>query len=186
MYKSDLEIVVAVDEDGGFGKDGKIPWYYPEDLKHFKEITTGHVCIMGRKTYTDMLEMRRERDKKKKKPTEIKEILPNRQSFVVTSDPDLETPGASKVKSIREAVTSLSIDDPRKIFVIGGERMYREALSWTTKIHLTLVPGTHECDKHFPVDVLHTKFLIIRGDVEGDLKYITYERVQQNGARRKN
>ena len=71
MHKLDVEIIVAVDEDGGFGKDGKIPWHYSEDLKHFKEVTTGHVCIMGRKTYEDMLEMRKARDAKRRIPLQL-------------------------------------------------------------------------------------------------------------------
>lgn len=179
MYKHEVEIVIAVDEHGGFGKDGKIPWYYPEDLKRFKKITTGHVCVMGRRTYVDMLEMRKERDAKKKKKVAIKEILPNRECFVVTSNKDLETPGATKVTSIRDAFNQLSIDDPRKIFIIGGERMYREALSMTTKVHLTMVPGVHDCDKFFPVEVLTKRFLILGGEVENELKYLTYERVKK-------
>ena len=82
-----VNIIVAVDETGGFGKDGKIPWNFPEDLKHFQSITKGSTCIMGRKTYQDMLEMVVER-KRKKSPKEkiikIDSILPGRECFVVS------------------------------------------------------------------------------------------------------
>ena len=60
---------------GGFGKDGKIPWSIPEDLDHFKEITTGHICVMGRRTYTDMLAMRLGAGK----PAENFTLLPDRR-----------------------------------------------------------------------------------------------------------
>lgn len=52
-------IIVAVDCEGGFGKEGKIPWFLPEDFEHFKNMTTGHVCVMGRRTYEEMLETRK-------------------------------------------------------------------------------------------------------------------------------
>ena len=173
-----LEIIVAVDEEGGFGKDGKIPWHYSEDLKHFKDTTTGHVCIMGRKTYEDMLAMRKDMDaKKKKRGAAIDEILPNRQSFVVTSNAKFKAPGATVVRNLREAVNSLAANDKRKVFVIGGERMYIEALTSTTFIHMTMVPGSHACDKFFPIKVLN-KFQIKSGKKEGELKFITYERVR--------
>ena len=95
---SPLSIIVAVDESGGFGKGGKIPWNIPEDMKHFQEVTKGGVCIMGRKTYEDMLAMttiRKEKEAAKETgspPTTselqrtITEILPGRTSFVVTRD----------------------------------------------------------------------------------------------------
>ncbi len=178
MHNKPLHIIVALDEDGGFGKDGKIPWYFPEDLKHFKEVTTGHVCIMGRKTYEDMLEMRKERDAKKGVDKPIGEILPNRTSFVITRNEDMETPGATKAKSISEALQQIPEKDPRTVFVIGGERMFIEALSSTTTVHITLIPGRYFCDKKFPVNTLSKKFKIIDGTVEGELKFITYQRIK--------
>ena len=177
MHKLDVEIIVAVDEDGGFGKDGKIPWHYSEDLKHFKEVTTGHVCIMGRKTYEDMLEMRKARDAKKENPPAIDAILPNRESFVVTRS-NMDTPGATKARNLTEAIGHVMRDDPRKIFIIGGWRMYVEGLTWASRVHLTLVPGRFDCDKFFPVSVLNKNFKIIDGKQEGDLKFVTYARVR--------
>lgn len=172
-----LSIILAVDEHGGFGKDGKIPWYFPEDLKHFKEVTTGHVCVMGRKTYEDMLEMRKERDAKKKTKKKIKEILPNRKSFVVTSNPEFEAPGATVVKSLREAVQSLEPNE--HVFVIGGYRMFIEALSWADTVHLTVVKGTYDCDRFFPVEVLNKGYRIIDGTQTDDLYFVTYQRTRR-------
>lgn len=178
MIHKALDIIVAIDEDGGFGKDGKIPWYFPEDLKHFKEITTGNICIMGRKTYEDMLEMRKERDAKKENPPPIDDILPNRTSYVITRNSDLETPGATKAARISEAMQLIPEGDTRNIFVIGGEKMFIEALPFTRRVHITLIPGRFNCDKRFPVNILSTKFKIAKGEVDGDLKFITYLRIK--------
>ena len=177
VSEKDIEIVVAVDEDGGFGKGGKIPWHYKEDFRRFQKLTKGHICVMGRRTYEDILEMRKERDKNKKKQI-IKEILPNRRSFVLTSDPNFEAPGATKVKSLSDAIHTLKLDDDRKIFILGGERLYRESLTWAKKVHLTLIPGQHQCDRFFPVGVLNTKFEITAGEkyIPDSLYFVTYTR----------
>jgi dihydrofolate reductase len=184
-----LSIIVAVDEEGGFGKDGKIPWNIPEDLKHFKEITTGGVCIMGRRTYEDMYNMYMERKRKSTKKKEgeegskeldVKEpteILPNRECFVVTSNSDFKAHGATVVKSIREAVESLKTDDKREIFVIGGARMFIEALSWTNKIYMTIVKDkTYGCDRKFPVEILNRQYKIIDASQTEKLYFVTYKR----------
>jgi dihydrofolate reductase len=71
---NNVNIIVAVDDAGGFGKDGKIPWHFPEDFKRFKEITKDSVCVMGRNTYEDMLEMVKSR--KKDPNVKIETILP--------------------------------------------------------------------------------------------------------------
>lgn len=171
-----LSVIVAVDEDGGFGKNGKIPWKISDDMKHFKEVTTGSVCIMGRKTYEDMLEMVKSR---KKKDVELDDILPNRQSFVVTSDKDYEPEGATAVTSIRAAIEELEETDEREIFVIGGLRMYIEALTWTTTIYMTIVKNKRfECDRFFPIKYLN-QFTIVEGSDKDEVYFLTYKRKQQ-------
>ena len=77
-----VSLIAAVDSNGGIGKNGKLPWNIPQDMKHFKEITSNSTCIMGRKTYFDMLEMM-----KIKNIIVKNDILPTRQSIVITSDP---------------------------------------------------------------------------------------------------
>lgn len=169
---SPMSIIVAVDECGGFGKDGKIPWanksFGKEDLKRFKEITSGGVCIMGRNTYDDMLAMKRT-----KKP---KQILPKRESYVVTSRGG-ETPGAEKVLSIREAVQNLDSADKREVFILGGRRIFLEALPWVNKVYMTVIKGDcYNCDLKFPVDYVHKNFTITEGSRTDDLYYVTYQR----------
>lgn len=172
-----VNIIVAVDETGGFGKDGKIPWHFPEDLKHFQSITKNTTCIMGRKTYQDMLEMVVER-KKKKSPKEkiikIDEILPGRECFVVSRT--LKTvQGATVVPRLRKAMVDAT---KKEIFVIGGELMYTEALPWTKMIHLTVVKGHYNCDRFFPLDYLDKHFKIAGGKkISDNLLYVKYKRV---------
>lgn len=173
-----LEIIVAVDQEGGFGKEGKIPWHHSEDLKHFKEITADGICLMGRNTYIDMLEMRRVRDIKHGKTAEpIKEILPNRLSIVITSSPHQDTPGALTATSIDEALEM--VDGRRRIFVIGGERMYVEALPMTGIVHRTVVPGWYNCDKFFPTAVLEHKFTVAGIKEENSLTFYTHVRIEE-------
>jgi dihydrofolate reductase len=165
-----MAIIVAVDEAGGFGKDGKIPWHNKEDFKHFKDTTMGHPCIMGRKTYEDMRAYQ-----SKKKDEDITEILPGRQSFVVTSNRNFTAPGATAVGSIREAVQSLDEHDTRPVFILGGERMYIEALPWVDTIHMTVLDGDYQCDRFFPIKSLN-QFHITSGRRGEGLKFVTYKR----------
>lgn len=169
---SPMSIIVAVDSDGGFGKDGKIPWHFPEDFKHFKEKTKDSICIMGRKTYEDMLQMVKARKKDKKK---IKEILPGRECYVVTSNEDAKVEGATVVPNIREAVQRIDEDDKREVFILGGRRMYIEGLSWANKVYMTVVKGDpYDCDVFFPIETLN-RFTIDKESKETDeLYFITY------------
>ncbi len=173
-----LSIIVAVDEAGGFGKKGKIPWYFPEDLKHFQKTTKGTVCIMGRKTYVDMLEMVNKRRDEPLEGTKTP-ILKGRDSYVVTSNKDFNAPGASVVQSIRGAVQSLTEADRREVFVIGGERMYIEALAYTNTIYMSVVKNkTYDCDRFFPIEVVNKKFNLITGTETDDLRFLKYTRIK--------
>lgn len=173
---SPIAIIVAVDQVGGFGKGGKIPWHYSEDFKQFQQKTKGHVCVMGRKTYEDMLEMRKAR---LKDGDVITEILPERESFVITSDKDYVCEGATPVQSLRQAVQSLEEDDQRVIFVLGGEKMFIEALSWADTIYMTVIDKNFECDRFFPIAALNKGWTIVDGtqsDDNPELHFLTYTR----------
>jgi len=161
-----MAIIVAVDESGGFGKDGKIPWHFKEDFANFKRLTTGHICVMGRRTYQDMLRMKLERAKEPTTP--INEILPGRESYVLT--------GAYVKQNLRDVVQDLKQDDKRTIFILGGFRMFVEAIAWVNNVYLTVVPGIHDCDVFFPMRTLQTQFRIVNCTQEGELKFVSYER----------
>ena len=168
-----LKIIVAVDESGGFGKRGKIPWHIKEDFEHFKKVTKDSVCIMGRRTFTDMEEMAQKRKNKA--------ILPGRQLYIVSATVQRDdVPNAQFVVSLRKAVEDAKREHPNKsIFVLGGERMFIEALPWTDEVHMTVVPGFHQCDKFFPVHVLVNKFKIVDGQRGKEVKFVKYKRILQ-------
>lgn len=132
---------------------------------------------MGRRTYTDMFEMIQ--SKRGSPQEQIDEpILKDRESFVVTSNEEFEAHGATAVRGIHQAINTLAKDDDREIFIIGGERMYIEALAFTKTIYMTVVKGKpYDCDRFFPIRVLNKSFKIVDGSETDDLYFIKYERV---------
>lgn len=127
-----LEIVVAVAENGIIGRDNGLPWRLSRDLKHFRELTTGHAIVMGRNTWES-----------------IGRALPGRTSIVVTSRPDLPVPeGVLRAGSLDEALER--VPPGQRIFVIGGARLYAEALPRADVLHWTTVHGAPDGDVRFP------------------------------------
>lgn len=126
-------MIVAVDETRAIGKDNKLLWHIPEDLKRFKELTTGHAVIMGENTYRS-----------------IGRPLPNRKNIVMTMSADLELPGCLVVHSIEEALQLAKEEEMEEVFVIGGASIYKQFLPMVDRLYLTLVQGTHEADTFFP------------------------------------
>ncbi len=126
-------IIAAMDEEKAIGKDGEIPWHYSEDLKHFKEKTTGHSVLMGRKTYESL-------------PEDFRP-LPGRENIILTrSDPNLDE-SVEIVNSLVEAYQEAEND---KLFIAGGASVYEQTLSDADKMVLTHIPGTHDGDTFFP------------------------------------
>lgn len=173
-YMRSVNIIVAVDESGGFGKAGKIPWIdepvAKTDLKRFKQLTANGVCIMGRNTYEDIAKIRGNSDP----------ILPNRKSYVVSKTIG-DIVGATVVSDLREAVereTSFDGTENKKIFVIGGEKLFIEALPWTSHIYMTIVNGHYDCDRFFPFESLVKNFKIVSGNKEPDHYFVTYQRIR--------
>lgn len=180
-----LSIIVAVDNRGGFCKDKRIPWNYKEDFGEFKKITDGGVCVMGRNTYQEILDKKKERNKKKEKvensnSTEITETNPalliNRENYVLSRSTDFIPEGATLVKSLHEVCKKMGINDNREVFVLGGERLFIEALSWTTKIYMTVIDDDYDCDQFFPIKVLDEWFDIKKGRKSGKLYFVEYHR----------
>ena len=133
-----ISIVVAVDEAGGIGKDNKLMWNIPSDLKRFKEITTknqikinnniNNIIIMGSKTYKS-----------------IGRELPNRANIVLSSKNKCSY-NVEDILAYNERYTE------EELFVIGGEEIYRQFLPYTDKIYLTRVRGDFGADKFFYFD----------------------------------
>ncbi len=127
-----IAIIVAVDEKWGIGKDGRIPWHYSEDMKYFAKTTKGSTCIMGRVTAEDIMSSHSN-----------EKLLPNRESIVITRNPDFVARDAIVAESLQDAIVKASRDD---IFIIGGKGLYEQAYDHIDLAFITYVPGVHDCD----------------------------------------
>ena len=129
-----LSLVAAISENNVIGKDNKIIWSLPEDLKRFKEITTGHTIIMGRKTFES-----------------LGRILPERKHIVLTRDKDYRVRDEN-VQIVNE-ISDLDkyIDSDEECFVIGGAIVYRQLLPKVNKMYITRIHSKFEGDSYFPV-----------------------------------
>jgi dihydrofolate reductase len=123
--------VVAISENNAIGKDNKLLWYLPTDLKHFKQITNGQTIIMGRKTFDSM-----------GKP------LPNRRNIVITRNLDLKLDGAEVTNSLAGALSLCTTEE--EVFIIGGAEIYKQAMDQTNRIYLTRVHQRFDADAYFP------------------------------------
>ena len=123
-----VSLVLAMAENGVIGKDGALPWRIPEDMRHFKALTMGKPCIMGRKTW----------DSLPKKP------LPGRANIVVTRDRNFHAEGAIVAHSLDEAFARAG--NAEEIAIIGGAEIYAAALPHAHRIYLTEVHAAFEGD----------------------------------------
>lgn len=131
IYKN-ISIIVAIAENFAIGKNNDLLFHLPNDLKRFKEITSGHSLIMGRNTLLSL----------------PKWPLPNRRHIVITDKPDDVFPGCEVVFSIEEAVEK--VKNEHEAFVIGGGMIYRQFYPLAGKLYLTLVHKEFEADVFFP------------------------------------
>lgn len=141
-------IIAAVDAKGGIGKGGSLPWRLKKEMRHFTEITTRtsdpskeNMVVMGRTTWESIPE--------KFRP------LPGRRNVVLSRDPNYQAPGARVYHALRWAIESAT-DDVEKIFIIGGQKIYSNALNddWVKSIldgiYLTRLKKDFNCDTFFP------------------------------------
>jgi dihydrofolate reductase len=132
MIHKNISIIVAIAENFAIGKNNDLLFHLPNDLKHFKEITSGHTIIMGRNTLLSL----------------PKWPLPNRRHIVITDKPDDNFPGCETVFSIEEALEKVKNED--EAFVIGGGMIYRQFYPVAGKLYLTVVHKPFEADVYFP------------------------------------
>ncbi len=126
-----LSIVVAFAENWAIGKDNQLLWHLPNDLKYFKNLTTGHSIIMGRKTYES-----------------IGRALPNRRNIVITQQKEWTAPGIEVANSLEQALALT--EKEKEVFIIGGGKVYAQALNIAQKIYATRVHALFEADTFFP------------------------------------
>ncbi len=134
-----IALIAAVAENGVIGKDNQLLWHLPADLQHFKRLTTGHVVMMGRKTYESI------RAANRGKP------LPNRTNVIVTRQPDYRADGCEVVHSLDEAFNHPALRTAHAaLFVIGGAELYAQVLPLADKLYLTEVKTAPDGDALFP------------------------------------
>lgn len=133
MIKPGLTLIAAVAKNGAIGKDNRLLWQLPEDMRHFRETTRGAAVVMGRKTWESLPE--------KFRP------LPGRRNVVVTRQASYAAPGAELAHSLDEALEKAG---DGTIFVIGGAELYAQALPTAQTLILTEVDLSPEADAWFP------------------------------------
>jgi len=129
-----ISLVAAVAHGGVIGRDGGIPWRLPEDVEHFKSLSTGHAVVMGRRTWDSLPDRFRP--------------LPDRRNVVVTRNAAWHADGAERAESVEEALALLA--DEEHVFVIGGAEIYAEALAHADELVLTEIDVDIEGDAFFP------------------------------------
>ena len=123
-----ISIVVAVSDNNAIGAGGALLWRLPKDMQYFKEVTSGHHVLMGRKTWDSI-------------PAKFRP-LPDRINIVVTRQKNFEAQGAVVVKSVEEGIAFAEKAGEKELMVIGGGEIYREVFPKTDKVYLTKVHAT--------------------------------------------
>ncbi len=127
-----LSIIDAMGKNNELGKDNQLLWDLPRDMKHFRETTSGHPVIMGRKTFES-----------------IGRPLPKRRNVVITRDTEYQKEGIEVVHSLIEAIELFKGSDEES-FVIGGAEIYKQALPFADRLYITHVDGAFDADAFFP------------------------------------
>ncbi len=128
-----ISFIVAKSENHVIGKNNKLPWHLKDDLQNFKRLTMGHHILMGRKTFES-----------------IGEALPGRMSLVISSEPRAASEQVIWFTSIFRAIKFAERNGESELFIIGGEKIFKYALSLVDRIYLTEVKATLEGDVYFP------------------------------------
>lgn len=164
-----ISIIVAVANNNVIGKDNTLIWHLPADMKFFKEKTTGHCVITGRKNYESIPE--------KFRP------LPNRTNIVITHNKDYVAPGAIVVDSIEKAILTAKNTGDTEIFIIGGAEIYKQSLHLADRVYLTQINHSFEGDAFFP-ELLNLEWKLT-SKIEGikndnnkyDYSFLTYDKI---------
>lgn len=148
-----ISFVVAAATNNAIGKEGKMPWHLPNDLKHFKNITWGMPVLMGRKTFDS-----------------IGKVLPGRKNIVLTRQGGWDVEGTVGVKKIEDALFVAKQTDAKEVMVIGGGEIYKTLFDKATRIYLTRVEAEPEADTFFPAINPKEWWLVSQKNHEADEK----------------
>ncbi len=129
--KNNISLIVALAKNNVIGLNNTLPWHLPEDLKHFRSLTTGHHIIMGRKTYES-----------------LGRLLPDRTTVIVTRNNDYQVDGALIAHSLDAAIALCQNDE--EVFVIGGAELYQVGIKLANKLYITELELDVPGDAYFP------------------------------------
>jgi dihydrofolate reductase len=129
-----ISLIAAVSENNIIGRDGKVPWNLPADLKLFKQLTMGHHLIVGRETYES-----------------IGKPLPGRRMIVLSTRQDYKVEGCQTAESLSYAIEMARIAGEDEVFIGGGAQVYARALPMADRFYLSRVHGEFKGDTLFPV-----------------------------------
>jgi dihydrofolate reductase len=137
-----MNLIVAFNQHNVIGKDNTIPWYIPEDLKRFKQITNGHILVMGRKTFDSL----------------PNGPLTNRIHIVITNQSELYNKNSEYVYYINyetsfSLIKNLQEKTQKEVFVIGGSTVYKQYFEYCTKFYITYVNNKIEGSVYFPYNI---------------------------------
>lgn len=131
--KTTISIIVAIAENRAIGKGGQLIWHNSNDLKHFKEVTSGHCVVMGHNTYVSLPGQK---------------ALPNRRNIVISDRLEKAPEGFELVTSINDALKVVSNEE--EVFIMGGGMIYEQFLPMADKLYLTRIEKSFEADTYFP------------------------------------
>lgn len=158
-----FSIIVAIGKNREIGKGNKLLWHIPEDLKNFKEITTGKTVIMGRKTFES-----------------IGRLLPNRKNIVLSKNGDKESfeqKGIELYQNLENLIADYK-NSGEEIFIIGGEQMYREFMQkgLVSRLYISYIEfSDSEADAYFP-EIDYNSWKIIKEKNYDNWKFCMYEK----------
>jgi dihydrofolate reductase len=137
-----ISIVVAMDKERGIGKDNKIPWHIKKDLIKLRDLTKNKVVILGRTSYESMAGYY---DKSGKE-------MPAKEYIVVTSDGNFKSKrnNTFTATSVEKAMDRINKSGEKEVFVIGGASIYKQFIKYVSKLYLTIVKDSFDCDTFFP------------------------------------
>lgn len=129
-----ISLIAAHDRNLVIGKGNSLPWSIPEDLQYFKQLTSGHICIMGRKTFES-----------------LGRPLPNRTNIILTSDRDYQVEGCYIYNSIEDVLNEYGLyAESSEVFVIGGSQIYEAFLPHADRMYITYIDHEFEGNAYFP------------------------------------
>lgn len=161
-----ISLIAAVATNGVIGSTGNIPWSYPADLAHFKQTTSGHPVVVGRRTHESIVDT-------------IGGPLPQRETIVLSTTTTYDSPSVTTATTVDDAVSQALATadtlDTDTIYVIGGESLYEQYLPVATELVLTTIPEEPDGDTHFP-EWDQTAWTVTNQATPGDVVITTYHR----------